>query len=479
MNKRLLFAAILASGSTICIQAETQVFTTDELGEVSKISDNGKYAAITDIENNIAWLWDRETGTFTDISAPLGDPENTPSAKCVTGTTAMDVTDDGIVVGSVIFRDGHQVPAYRVDGEWCYLELHPGARNTNEAIAVTPDGKTIAGYQFIIDQSSAIGGRYYPTQWKLDGDEYVMHAYTDIELPNHQGFYPTAQTSDGRVVCGQIFAGVDSTVPGLIVDGELKVFDTFETRQEPFEFAGRWFCGNDENGNQIWTRDPEDPRIQLFTEYYINGYHDTGDHSLLGGLANCDNQGHFYGMRTQVKNADEEGNATLTDGAAIYNINTDEWTYNTSYRGFAAGLDGNYIMTIGSTVLVDGQPKEVTDEFGFSTSRSLAYLNSYSDDGLVVGGMTYEVNPANGENQYFPLILVLDKAIVGIQSITGGTDGEPYVIVSEGRIDVAGASSVAVYDLEGKLAGASDSVSVAPGIYIVKADGISRKVVVR
>lgn len=480
MIQKLLFASILATGAPLVASSATQVFTMDNLGEVGKVSDNGKFVAVSDTENLIAYLWSAETGTFTDISAPKGDPETVPSSQCISGTSAYDVTDDGMVVGSVYFRDGHQVPAYYLNGEWIFLELHAAAMNTNEAIAVTPDGKTIAGYQFINDPSSAIGGRYYPVQWKLDDNgEYALHAYTDIELPNHQGFYPTTQTPDGRVVAGQIYCGAGSTVPGLIVDGALKTFDTFETRQEPWIYKGKYYCGFDEEGKQIWTEDPDDPRIVLYDSYYIDGYLDDATNSLVGGLVGCDGQGHFYGLRSRPENVDSEGNGDVLRGAAIYDINTDEWTYNDNLEGYTAGIDGNYILTNGTGVMVDGQKEDVYDIFDFNTERMLAYLNSYSADGKVIGGMTYEINPASGEAQYFPLVLVLDKVLTGIDTVISSGHGAPYIILSAGRIDVANASEVAVYDLDGRQVGSGSSVSVAPGIYVVKADNISRKVVVK
>lgn len=463
------------------MSAKTQVYTMDELGEVSKISDNGRYAAITDIEDNMAYLWVAETGRFIDICAPLGDPDSEPSSQCITGTTALDVTDDGMVVGSVIYRDGHQVPSYYIDGEWYPLELHPAARNTNEAIAVTPDGRTIAGYQFINDPTSAIGGRYYPVQWKRnDSGEYELTAYTDIELPEHQGFYPLAQSSDGRVICGQVYAGVGSMLPVLLIDGKMKMFDEVETKSEPFEFKGKWYCGVDDNGKQIWTDDPEDPRIVLFPSYYINGYKDSADNSFEGSLLSCDAQGNFYGMRTRAENVDEEGNGTLVKGAAIYNIHTGEWTYDTNCLGYTAGLNGNYILTSTPAVIVDGNKVSVSENFDFDTERPLEYLCCYSSDGKVVGGMTYVVNPANGEKQYFPIILVLDEPILsGIQAIYGGVNETPCIIVSNGRIDIANARDMAVYDLDGHLIGSTASTSVAPGIYVVKADRISKKVLVK
>ncbi len=481
MKKNLLLAGLMISGVWAVTSAETKVYSSDELGEVGNVSDNGKYVAVSDVENRRAYLWSADTPEiFVDISAPLGDPELTPLAKCVVGTSAADVADNGMVVGSVYYADGHQEPAYYIDGEWYPLELHYAALNTNEAMAVTPDGGIIAGYQFINDPTSEIGGRYYPVQWKLDGDAYVLHAYTDIELPDHQGLIPYAQSKDGRIIGGTLYCGTGSMVPVLVVDGQMRIFDKLETRMEKWEYRGQWYCGTDEEGNQIWTDDPDDPRIVLFPEYYIDGWHDDGSYSVNGAFLSCDADGNFYGLRTRVEDADDEGNATLVNGAAIYNVDSDSWTYDTSYTGFSAGLGADYVLTSGSEMIVDGSAVSVFDEFSFATERSLAYLKSYSADGSVIGGMTYEVNPANGEMMYYPLVIVLDRPLVsGIDDIVAGGVSEPVVILSSGRIDVANASSVTVYDVEGRAVSTSSVSYVTPGIYVVVADGVSRKVVVR
>lgn len=478
MERKLLITGLLVSGAILSATAATQVYTTDNLGEVGAISDNGEYAAVSDVENFRAYLWSRSTGDFEEISADAGAPE-VPARQRITGTSATDVTDSGMVVGSLFYADGHQEPAYYVDGEWTTLEMHYAARNTNEAVAVTPDGKVIAGYQFISDPASEIGGRYYPVQWKLEDGEYVLHAYTDIELPDHQGFFPYTQSSDGRVIGGQLYCGVASTVPALIVEGKLMVFDTFETRAEKWEYKGKWYCGEDENGKQIWTDDPNDPAIVYFEEYYIDGYHDTGTDSLEGGFMGCDAKGNFYGMRTHVTELDEDGNGILVKGAARYNMDTDTWSYDVDYQGFTAGLDGNYILTSGSTVLVDNVAKNVNDEFDFTTERSLAYLKSYSSDGQVIGGMTYEINPASGEYQYFPVVIELENPLTGIDTVITEGSSKPVVILSAGRIEVVGASDVKVYDLSGRIVSASAVSTLGSGIYVVEADGVSHKVAVR
>ena len=86
MQSRLLLSAVLAAGAMTAGAAE--FYTTDNLGEVYGISDNGRYAAITDIEGQISYIWDSENPSeFTLLDGLFRKSE------------AYDVSNDGMVVG--------------------------------------------------------------------------------------------------------------------------------------------------------------------------------------------------------------------------------------------------------------------------------------------------------------------------------------------------------------------------------------------
>lgn len=212
MLKPLLISGAVLAISMLGAEAKTLTYTSNNLGEVTAISANGEYASIYDYEDSRAYLWTRATGEFTEISETLGTKDQ-PSGQRVMGTWAMGVSNDGTVVGCVLYADGRQYPSIYKDGKWSRLPIHGEARNDNTAIAITGDGKVIGGYQFINDPSSEIAGRYYPCRWTLKDDgTYEMKAYTDIKLPNHQGFYPTCMTPDGSAIGGTVYAGVASTI---------------------------------------------------------------------------------------------------------------------------------------------------------------------------------------------------------------------------------------------------------------------------
>lgn len=273
-----MIAACAAAG----LSAENKAYCTDQLGEVNGVSDNGRYACISDIDNNIAYLWSLENpDVFVNIT-----PENhsdLPLAEQWAGAQAFDISDDGkTLVGLIMLGNLNTVPAVYENGNWELLPMPATAMNTNGAIAITPDGNIIGGYCFMLDPTSGIGGRYYPVQWIRNNDEWELKTF-DIELPDHQGFFPLAMSRDGRVIAGTVYCGKGSNIECLLVDGEFKIFHDVTEVSEPWEYRGKWYCGVDENGKQIWTDDPNDPRIVLFTEYYIDGIHDDADANSFSG----------------------------------------------------------------------------------------------------------------------------------------------------------------------------------------------------
>lgn len=482
MIKNLLLTGALTCCAALTSNAQAIVFTSDELGEVNGMAPNGAYAAITDSENNIAYLWSRETNKMTNISVERGS-KDIPAGQRVMGTTAMGVSNDGTVVGSILYASGLQKPAYYKDGEWHFLEMHLSALNTNEAVLISGDGKTIGGYQFINDPLAVNGGRYYPCHWFMNEEgDYEMHAYTDIDLPNHQGFYPTCMTPDGKVIGGTVYAGIDAQLAAYVKDGQLYMSGKVETRTEPWVFKGKYYCGIDEEtGKQIWSADPNDPRIVLFTETYIDGIRDIGS-QFYGSFSGADANGCLYGQRTVATNVDvEEGTGVTKLFGCMINTETGEWTDNAKYSLFAAGLNaGEYIFLSGDNMLVNGENASIMDTFKFTTTRTFVGFNKPSMDGKVFGGMCSEVNPASGENQYFPLIVQLEDGILsGVTEIMVGDGKDAVIIVSEGHIEVTGAEAVAVYDLGGRMVSDKASTDVAPGLYVVKAGKTVRKVIVK
>lgn len=463
MTESLLFRGMMtlaAVAAAFSVNAETKAYFFDEIGEVMGVSDNGRYVAVSDVDNKLGYIWDRNNpGELKEITVTTEDT-TLPSSMIITGVSVMDLSDEGIAVGTVYYKDGKAKASYYENGEWKPLPLHEFVRNTTEAVAITPDGKVIGGYQFINDPKSETGGRYYPCQWfRQDDGSYALCAYTDIELPAHQGFYIMTQNLDGTILGGELFCGAGGTIPALLVKGELVYFNKLETRPVPFEYKGE-IKG-------------------YFDEPFIDGYQDgkTGDY-FEGAFDNCDANGNFYGCRTRAINVDEEGNGTLIYGACIYNIDTNEWIDNTSVRVYTAGIGQKTLFTGNGSVILDGEEKDLKDAFEFSARQSIAGISKISAAGNILGGMWQEVNMATGEMTYYPFVLELDHELVGVQGVVRGEENVA-VVLSAGHIEVANAGDAVIYDLDGRIVAHGTSADVDPGIYVVKAGNTSVKVSVR
>lgn len=474
------------AGTTMVAQAESVVYTFDYLGEVDGMADNGQYAAITDSDEGYAYLWRARTPDMLIDISEIPESDNLPSSQMPIGTTAMDVSNDGIVVGSIQFKDYHQHPAYFENDEWHLLPLDPGAMYTNEAVCITPDGSVIAGYQFIRDPGADQGARYYPCQWfRQPNGEYELKAYTDIELPDHQGFWPMTQTPDGKVIGGTVYCGIGSRINALIKEGELVLFDEIETKYEPWLYKGKYYAGEieteDGKTKQLWVEDVNDPRVVLFPEVYINGYHDGlhgADDFLEGIFANCDNNGNFYGCRNRLENVTEDGDGERYSDACIYNYLTDTWYTEEGINFFSAGVGEELLFTGDGDVIEGDKFTSVREAYNVVTEYTIQGINKISWDGKTLGGVASEMHPATGELMYYPFIVVVDGGTSDVPVIAGSPK-KGLVIATQGRIEVLNAEEVAVYDLNGRLVGNDKVTEVSAGIYVVKADDASYKVRVK
>lgn len=462
----------------ISSNAKTQYYASNPLdvyGLLTGISDNGRYAVAADEEDNVAFIWNAD------------DP--TEFVMLEEGSRLYDVADDGTGVGSLYLAGGNYRAATYKDGEWTKLGSNPSLLNEQFAIAITPDARVIAGYEYDHDKDAERGGRYYPVVWILDEyGEYEMVTFNDIKLPNHQGFITKTLTPDGKYIGGRLYGGFASMVPAIIdIDNHKIIYwDEFETRYEPWEYKGKYEA-YDENGKQIWVEDKDDPSVNLYAEQYVNGVHNNSDETSFNGeFISSDSNGNFYGYRTVATDVRDDGNsAKLTNYATIYNVNTGEFTDKKGFTAFSLGYDnGKTLFADNATMVTVSESGEmtrqkVTDGLGFSTSDDISAITHGSADGKVLGGIYGIFNAAKQAPDYHPFMIVLDEPLSGISEIAIDNGSDIAIIVAQGRIEVAGADNVAVYGLNGKCVSTSSSATVAPGIYVVKADNFSKKVIVK
>ena len=448
MNKLLLATLISATCGTGAVSAN-KLYTADVLSDLVKVSDNGRFVACGDTENSISYLWDSEKPeeftSFGDVKIEV-----------------YDVSDNGEVVGALYETGGKWRSVIYRNGEWEQLPLHSAVMNTTAAVAITPDGSVIGGYQFLSDPDSEIAGRYYPCRWLRNSDgDYELEIYTELELPAHQGFYVTCMNKEGSTLGGRLYCGAGSTIPALVKDGELIIWNTLTSEMRPVYYKG-----------QV---------IGEVERYFIDGYQDgyTGEY-FVGEFDYCDAMGNFYGARTKASNVHgEEGEGTLTNYACIYNEKSGDWTDSTDYSVFGSGIGTDYIFAMNGKVIHDGEAESATTMFDVTAPKGINMITGTSDDGQVLAGQLYELNAASGEYQYYPFVIVLDEPLVsGVENVISGKDNA-VILVSAGRIDVAGAEKVAVYDMNGRLVSTQTTSHVAPGVYAVKAGKTTRKVIVK
>lgn len=468
MAKKTIIAGAVFSLPVLFMNAETKVYTSDELVHEIHVSANGKYVAMGDYEQNLSYIWNAETPD--KFSSLPGD------------VVAYDVANDGTIVGYIKQTGGLYRPCVLENGEWQMLPCHAAVSNTAEANCITPDGKIIAGTQFINDPTSEIKGRYYPCIWeKEDNGRWKLTSYTDIPLPDHQGFLTKCLyvNGDDIVIGGRLYCGIGSEVPALIINGELTFWNKIDTYSEALIYEGK-YGAYDENGKQYFTDDPNDPNIFYYEYATVDGFRDgeTGKY-FNGEFSSVDPQGNFYGYRSRVFNVKEDGTGDMVNSATIYNFSTGEWIDDTNYTNFAIGLgNAGIVFPMGDKVLVDGVEQKATEKFQFGVNRTFTSVRSISTDGKVIGANIAEVHEGTGQLQYFPLIIVLDEPIVaGIDTIV--SENGVSIIVSEGRIDVAGTEDVTVFNLNGGIVSKDSTSHVAPGVYVVKAGDTTRKVLVK
>lgn len=417
MRKILLFAA-LAAASTLPVSAENSVhfFKCDYsqaqdgsnmdyvYGFFRNVSPNGKWAVGADYDfERYAFVWNAE------------DPEN---LTIINNARCNDVDNSGRVVGEFlpVGADLYMVPGIYENGQWTELDKSDDCIGEATATCVTPDGRFIGGYQYCRATDSELGGRYYPCLWTQQTDgSYSLRCYNDLVLPAHQGFTIDDITDDGSTMCGTIYAPSASELCGLMVNGELKMFNTYETKSEPFEYKGEI--------------------IGYFDEFYIDGHHDTaGDMSFIGGFRHFDQQGNCYGHRTTVTDLAEGDNGMqgkLHHAATIYNMEKDEFTDDDcgNYWYFG-GLNPDIRFADGGIMVVEGEKVKAADYLGINPEQPLAGVTAVDAQGKIIAVTGQVFNPAAQVYEGIAAIVTMEEPLVpesGINELNGGNDAAQAV----------------------------------------------------
>lgn len=291
----LAFTAATANAQKTVYSFQSETWTDDTYGDpydcrgqFSHVSANGQYAVGCDDQElsasqGGAFLWKRsEPGKINFINTTLNR------------ISAVDVANDGTIVGS--FEDRGEdmetnaiaYPGYRtLDGIWTALDVPDNyslkQAKTNdfmeEARAITPDGKYIAGNVHLVVGSKVVAEQKLevvyltPVLWEKNPDGYKLKTvYTGLgakgksltykdgalvdvaDSVNYKQFLVWDISNDGKTIVGVNTADNGGQNPAFIRDGRLVQLyncdtDTLGEDQEYGNFNGGVCNSIDANGN--------------------------------------------------------------------------------------------------------------------------------------------------------------------------------------------------------------------------------------
>lgn len=458
MKKQLLLTAVLIGGAFVSANAENTIteFTSwynpeyqaeESLGGYFvSVSENGKYAVGNDYGgmNYLTYIWKAETNEIEVFYSK-------------NHMYFLDVADDGTCVGSFPIDGGGENshrPGYFKDGEWHALPQHHTVAGTssdsNKAFAISPDGKYIGGVQFC---EHADGGniKAYPCLWVKEGDEYVLHMYNDIDLPEHQGFYPQRMSNDGKYMVGKMYSWAGSTLLAYVKDGKLHHFYELEIREEIWDVDGNYY-----------------------PESYINGIHDDG-YLSDAQFNDIDENGNMIGWYTHLEEGVEPYSCAIIFNENENDGNIQELDYQMGTviankdQFFVAAGAGGY-----NTPYYVDNGISYTLQDAFVLDSSCSFIQDMSADGKVLVGAGMETFEGGAYNT--PVVIQLDEPIVSVHKIF---DDNISIKTVAGGIEVTGADNVAIYSINGMLVSTEADANVPAGLYIVKADNNVSKVIVK
>lgn len=484
MKKILLtaaFAAIVASASA---ENKAYFFRTvdnefEQMGQVYCVSPNGEYAVIYDEEMEHSFLWRRSEPDKIEFINLVRNGE-------AISTEVRGINDNGTIVGSAREKGSSQWQPFvkPMDGDVIPLPLTEWALNLNYPCRISNNEMVIGG-QISGSGKDLTGGSIgqdRPAMWVKGSDgeyEVICPDKDELPLPSHQGVNVTGMYSDGTYensyVFGSLACGAGSYIPFLFNQRELTLFNKIERVEEvPWYYKGKV--------------------VDYETVELIDGkrdYYFSENDMLSATFSNCDGNGNIYGTRVEIydvegtdkNDIDTFGKAKQRYYSGWYNLNTKEWTEVLGAPAITTGLGNGEVLFTSNNTMYDG---------GFSASganvgtalgvdfggRQMLGVERASDSGNTLGAC-YVATGAAGVQHIYPCIITLDEALVGIDSVTADADSQQVVLTYGGTIEVIGAEEVAVYDMNGVNVANGKVSNVGSGMYVVVADGVSHKVLVK
>lgn len=318
MKKKFTFTAVAlamaafsqnvaAQGTGTTYDFSDYMFDVPEVGQTSingyfhHVSANGKYAVgYDDVYTPVSFIWNGDKPADLELIEPLD-----------VAISACDVTNDGVVYGSYeyvedgeeySYGDGETYPSYMTtDGVWHKLPVPENFSNSyaksytlmNEARAVTPDGKFVAGNVYVVTG----------TKWSdvfnkdLEVVSLVPCLWEDGELKavydkfNISHFMVYDISDDGSIIVGMNEADCGGQNPAIIKNGELIEIldcDGEEGAETPLTFNGGICNSIDSEGNIYGYFQNEDTSVDYFV------YTKDGNLEYVDGQYTCGGGGYKF-----------------------------------------------------------------------------------------------------------------------------------------------------------------------------------------
>ena len=452
MRKITLFLALFVALMSVDAQKRLTFEEYDYCGGAvfNKVSNNGKYVAgyssssYGGANTGFVYIVDKDT-----IFCLNPEYEENPEYAHLVSASAMDVSDDGIVVGRYTFADAKMYESqpgfYNIaTGLWSKLELPAEIDGKitdyenavyGEATSISADGKYISGFiQMRMDNStrSKLVAREVPCVWERTNEDALNPEYK-LMLP------------------------VDTDHTKILTQGD---------RAYHMSNDGRWLGGHGTNNFGCFN-------VMLWENHYNDSLL---DRTLLVGKEDIDRE-----------DTNEDGILDDTDGGidgqywwggTVNNISpSGEWICGEhSFNGTgyaegelpAVGFRYNTITKVFEDSLFGGIPFVIFDdgEMIFSTIEN--GIMSSSDDKSIYCG-TYATNAGFG-NMSMPMIILNNEvAVENVESLDVEVYVNNSVLVVEGEY-----TSVEIYSAVGALMGiyedatAGITLDYGKGIYVVR-----------
>lgn len=434
-------------------------------GPARRVSPNGKWVVGGDE--------DEYTGSF------IIDTTNPSQATFLPECLILDINDNGTAVGVNYRKFGYgryDNASVYYDGEWHNLPVPEDSFEFSQAVAISDDGTIIGGHVSVPatikfedddDNADTLHYKRFPIIWKLNAatGEYEIHkVYNNLYVPGTFGFHVNDMSPDGKWICGMHCLNMGDFI-GAILNTETG--ELIEPNRVYFE------------EQTVIGRHPQTGELVDLSGLYmmVDGVRDgwSTDVNFTGAFHYATND-YIFGGRDVVRNVKDNGEGYIDLYACIYDTKNDKFIDGPKNRYYTCGEDTKLQFTHAGEWVYAGAVADINTDFNIS-GQHLDCMFDMDRAGKVLAGCYYYFTDMGSQIQS-PVVIMLDKGISAIDTVTSDTNGG-NVKVEGNTISVEAEGEVYIYALNGGRVTKGATATVAPGVYVVVADGVATKVLVK